>query len=77
MRELSNLYYYLGMRIIRNYKDRTIYIVQDAYLNRLTKKYGIQSRMAPTTLIALRYVKTALQRALEGYTTTIAFKTKY
>ena len=77
MRELGDLHYYLGMRIIRNRKDRTIHVVQDAYLNRLSEKYGMQGRVAPATPMAPRYVKSAIQRAPDIYTASAAFKTKY
>lgn len=32
MRELGEIHYYLGMRIIRNRASRTVHVVQDAYL---------------------------------------------
>ena len=76
MRELSDLYYYLSMRIVRNRDARTIYVVQDAYLNRLAIKYSYNANVRALAIL-IKYSRLLLRKALETYIATPALKKEY
>lgn len=54
MRKLGELYYYLGMRIIRNRSKRQLIVVQDAYIDKITTKFGITRLQLAATGALLR-----------------------
>lgn len=77
IRHLGKLYYYLGMRIIRDRKKRTLVLVQDGYLNKITTKFNL-TRLFPSESAPLRKtLAVQLKAALEGYTYTNRLKVKY
>lgn len=49
IRDMGQLTYFLGVRVIRNVDAGIISLVQDAYMDKLTKEYGIISDRRMTT----------------------------
>ena len=50
LKELGNIYYFLGYYIVRNRKKRAIYIIQDVYVKKTIKVYsfkGVASLSTP------------------------------
>jgi hypothetical protein len=43
MDDLGPVNYFLGVRIIRNRQNRSIALIQDAYISKILKKYGVQN----------------------------------
>lgn len=52
IRKLGKLYYYLGIRIIRNRAKRQLIVVQDAYIDKIATKFGITG-LQPAAIGAL------------------------
>lgn len=66
------MHFYLHTRIIRDCANRTIHVVQDAYL---AIKHGFTDKSAPD--IPLPYMKAPLRKAADGYTATASIKKQY
>lgn len=76
MRMLSELYYYLGMRIIRNRQRRQVIVVQDAYIDKIAAKFSLTTQ--PTVGAPLGKTMAAQMRAaLDDYSATNKLKTEY
>lgn len=75
IRALSELYYYLGIRIIRNKAKRQLIVVQDRYIDKIAKKFNLvgDSIGAPLSKV----IADALIAIPNGYNTTNALKTEY
>jgi hypothetical protein len=43
------IYWFLGMRVIRDRKKRTITLVHDTYIDKITAKFGLQDESFPPT----------------------------
>jgi hypothetical protein len=41
MDDMGPATYFVGVRIIRNRAERSLTLIQDAYINKILKKYGI------------------------------------
>lgn len=76
MRELGDIHYYLGMRIVRDRKTKTIYVAQDAYLQKLGIKYGLHYSkfQAPATPMLSR---NHLRKAYDNHVATASLKKRY
>lgn len=76
IRDLGNVYYYLGIRIVRDRKAKKIYVIQDSYLNRLGLKYSLHYGKfnAPPTLIVAR---NELRKAYSNYVASTLLKKRY
>lgn len=76
IRALGELYYYLGMRVIRNRQQRQLIVVQDAYIDKIARKFNLTATSSIATLLG-KTLATRLYAALEGYVATNKLKTKY
>lgn len=76
IRELGDVHYYLGMRIVRDRKAKKIYVTQDAYLQKLGIKYGLHQGkfQAPATPMLSR---NHLRKAHNNYIAPVALKKRY
>jgi hypothetical protein len=45
IRDMNDLIYFLEVRIIQDNKIDTIHLIQDAYINKLIKKYEIENEL--------------------------------
>lgn len=50
MKQLGELQWFLGVRVIRDRQQRKIWLLQDAYIEKIVQKYGHSSRHAKTPL---------------------------
>ena len=41
IRDMGHMKFFLGVRIIRDWKKGTVSMVQDSYMEKLVKEYGI------------------------------------
>jgi hypothetical protein len=57
IKDLGLYYYFIGVRIVRNRSNRTISLIQDAYVNKVLKRFKISNYKASKTLLDLAYVK--------------------
>lgn len=76
IRELGNIYYYLGIRIVRDRKAKKIYVIQDAYLQKLGIKYGLYQgkfQVLATPILSRNY----LRKAYNNYIAPVALKKRY
>lgn len=76
IRELGNVHYYLGMRIVRNRKAKKIYVIQDAYLQKLGIKYGLYQGKFQA-LATLMLSRNHLRKAYNNYIASVALKKRY
>lgn len=78
IRLLRELYYYLGIRIIRNRETRQLIVVQDAYLDKIATKFNIY-RLYPIATGALlgKTIAAQLRAAPTDYKASNKLKTKY
>lgn len=78
LRPLGELYYYLGIRIIRNRSQRQIIVVQDAYIDKIATKFNLTTLFS-TTLGALLSKVLAVQLRVpdSNYIATNKLKTEY
>lgn len=78
IRLLRELYYYLGIRIIRNRETRQLIVVQDAYLDKIATKFNIY-RLYPIAIGILlsKAIVVQLRAALTNYKALNKLKTKY
>lgn len=53
IRSLGKLYYYLGIRIIRDRSKRRLMIIQDSYIDKIAAKFGLTSDNAGIPLSKL------------------------
>lgn len=53
MRLLGELYYYLGIRIIRNREHRQLVVVQDAYIDKIATKFDLTGLYPTATGVPL------------------------
>ena len=49
MREIGELKWFLGIRVLRNRTDRKLWLCQDSYISKITSIYGLQDSPAPRT----------------------------
>src|SRR6266480_406730 len=49
MKDLGELQWYLGIRVIRDREQCKLWICQDSYIEKITHKYNLQFRRYPTT----------------------------
>jgi hypothetical protein len=54
LKELGDVAWFLGCRIIRDRKNRKIWIVQDAYISTMAERFGIDLKKSPTPMKAGR-----------------------
>jgi hypothetical protein len=47
LKELGDIHYFLGCRIVRDRKKRAIYITQDAYIKKTVKSYSFEGLVTP------------------------------
>ncbi|PSS22768.1 hypothetical protein M430DRAFT_97401, partial [Amorphotheca resinae ATCC 22711] len=57
IKDLGLYYYFISVRIVRDKENRTISLVQDAYINKVLKHFRISDYKASKTLLDLAYVK--------------------
>jgi hypothetical protein len=50
LKELGDVSWFLGCRIIRNRVQRKVWIVQDAYIARMSERFGIEHRKCLTPM---------------------------
>ena len=74
MEDLGPARYFVGVRITRNRKEGTISLCQDAYINKILKRYGMQNcypvdtpMAAGATEFMVPYDKQALDEDIELY----------
>ncbi|PSS18504.1 hypothetical protein M430DRAFT_71104, partial [Amorphotheca resinae ATCC 22711] len=51
IKDLGLYYYFIGVRIIRDRENRTISLIQDAYVNKVLKRFKISNYKASKTLL--------------------------
>lgn len=76
IRELGNIHYYLGIRIVRDRKTKTIYVAQDAYLQKLGIKYRLhysKFQVLATPMLSRNY----LRKAYNNYVAIALLKKRY
>ena len=49
MREIGDMKWFLGIRVIRDREQRKLWLCQDAYLDQIAGKYGLTNQKAPQT----------------------------
>jgi hypothetical protein len=49
LKELGDIHYFLGCRIVRDREKRAVYITQDAYVEKTVKAYGFEGAATPAT----------------------------
>lgn len=78
LRLLGKLYYYLGIRIIRDRLRRQLIVVQDAYIDKIATKFNLIG-LYPTSSGALLRKALAIQLRvpLDDYSATNKLKTEY
>ena len=54
MKDLGLCSYFLGLQIVRNCKERTIYLIQDNYVCKVVYAFGLQDAILVYTLIDAR-----------------------
>ena len=64
VKELGDVAFYLGCRIIRDWQNRTIYMVQDGYIKRLAERFKLEGSIPVATPLP---PNCKLQKADEGY----------
>jgi hypothetical protein len=67
IKDLGPCYYFIGVRIVRNRENRTISLVQDAYVNKVLKRFKISDCKVSKTLLDPAYIKlmvSNLERAI-------------
>ena len=52
MREIGNLNWFLGIRVLRDRQQRKIWLCQDAYITKICNQYSSTSPSAPRTPIS-------------------------
>ncbi|PSS18574.1 hypothetical protein M430DRAFT_101958, partial [Amorphotheca resinae ATCC 22711] len=57
IKDLGPYYYFIGVRIVRNRANRIISLIQDAYVNKVLKRFKISNYKASKTLLDLAYAK--------------------
>ena len=68
---LRELKWFLGIRVVQDSNARTIYLVQDAYINKVAAKYNITSTSRPTEVpIIVNYLEQSLKEPNEARTKT-------
>lgn len=77
IRLLSELYYYLGMRIIRNRRQRQLMVTQDAYIDKIASKFKLVDLLPAIGALLGKSLALRLRTAPEGYQATSKLKTKY
>jgi hypothetical protein len=78
LRELGDVSFYLGCRILRDLKQRKIWLIQDAYLEQTIAKYltGTGTRRTRETPMSIASYNT-LALAPAGYEASVNLKSKY
>jgi hypothetical protein len=78
LRELGDVSFYLGCRILRDIKQRKIWLIQDAYLEQTVAKYltGTGTRRTRETPMSIATYNT-LAPAPAGYEASANLKSKY
>lgn len=78
LRPLSEIYYYLGIRVIRNRESRQLIVVQDAYLDKIATKFNL-ARLYPAASGALlsKEMATKLRSLGADYFAPNKLKTEY
>jgi hypothetical protein len=73
LKELGDVLWFLGCRIIRNRIQRKIWIVQDAYIARMSERFGIEhrKRLTPTKS------GIELRKASKNHTTSRQLRHRY
>ena len=82
---LRELKWFLGIRVVRDINARTIHLVQDAYIDKVTAKYNITSTGRPTEVpMMVNYLEQSLEEPNEARTKTyqelvgyLAYLTQY
>ena len=64
LKELRDVAWFLGCRIIRNRVQRKIWIVQDAFIARMSERFGIEHRKRLTPMKS----GTEIRKASDSYT---------
>lgn len=77
IRPLGELYYYLGIRIIRDRSRRQLMLVQDGYLNKITTKFNLTGPFQTGGALLSKTMATQLKAAPSDYTATNKLKTEY
>ena len=49
MREIGDMQWFLGIRIIRDRNTRRLWLCQDSYIDKIVKRYGLETRKLPET----------------------------
>ena len=74
MRELGDVSFFLGCRIVRNRTLRKLWLVQDAYIEQIVRKHHLTTVARVETPIGSCH---ELQKAPEGYSATKNLKDRY
>lgn len=77
MRLLGELHYYLGMRIIRDRRQRQLMVTQDVYMDKIASKFKLIDLPSATGAPLGKSLASRLRTALEGYQATSKLKTEY
>lgn len=73
LKELGDVSWFLGCRIIRNRKQRKVWIVQDAYIARMSERFGIEHKKRLTPIKS----GAELRKAPDGYTARKQLRHRY
>jgi hypothetical protein len=70
MRDMGELNWFLGIRVVRNRQRRRLWLTQDAYIAKITSKFGLSSLKAKTPMATealLKYDGQATSIQIERY----------
>jgi hypothetical protein len=68
MREIGELQWFLGIRILRDRVERKLWLYQDSYISKITSKFSLQNETARTLMA------TELLKPYEGQATLLQMK---
>ena len=49
MREIGDVQWFLGIRILRDRDQRRLWLSQDSYIDKIVKRFGLETRKTPDT----------------------------
>lgn len=78
IRPLGKLYYYLGIRIVRNRERRQLIVVQDAYIEKIAAKFNLTGLyLVETGALLGKTLALQLKAVLEDYVVPNKLKVEY
>lgn len=57
MREIREMQWFLGIQIIRDRDNRHLWLSQDSYIDKIVKRFGLETRKTPDTPMVAHLTK--------------------